>query len=68
MSAFLTDAALQERFNLKGGYAVAYRSGLPKRAEGSLFTGPYWEYFVPPVVIPGLIIAAIVIVALYRWL
>ena len=46
---------------------MAYLSGLLKKIEGSLVAGSYEEYFVPPVVVPGLIIAAVVIVAVYRW-
>jgi hypothetical protein len=53
--------------NLNGGNTVAHLSGVLKRIEGTLVTGTYWEYFVPPVVIPGLIVAAVVIVAMCRW-
>jgi len=62
------EAALSpERYQSKGRYTVAYLSGLLKRIEANLVSGSYWEYFVPPVVIPALIIAAVVIVAAYRW-
>ena len=44
----------QERYQSKGRYGVAHLSGLLKRIEGNLVAGPYAEYFVPPVVIPGL--------------
>jgi hypothetical protein len=46
---------------------MAYLSGVLKRIEGNFVSGSYWEYFIPPVVIPGLIITAVVIVAVYRW-
>jgi hypothetical protein len=55
------------RYQSKGRYTVAHLSGLLKRIESNLVAGSYGDYFVPPVVIPGLIIAAVVIVAVYRW-
>jgi hypothetical protein len=57
----------EKRYQSKGRYTMAYLSGVLKRIEANLASGSYWEYFIPPVVIPGMIITVVVIVAVYRW-
>ena len=46
---------------------MAHLSGVLKKIEGDLVSGSYWEYLVPPIAIPTLIVAAVVVVAVYRW-